>query len=165
MTWSQWKGVLGGWLVLAGAARAQMLWPGTVAGQPVEEVQKAFPEAHPPEEPTGLPRGRGIELLQMGQVVIGGQEFTVRFFFKERALVHVSLTAVGVITFKDFEKFRDLLRRKYEMERSTVNSQYLLVTWKVGQTTIELTWTPKRREVAALTITYDAPLPTPGDRL
>jgi hypothetical protein len=145
--------------------RAQLLWPGTLSGQPVEDVQRLFPEAHAPDEPMGLPRGRGIELLKIDSVPIGGKDFTVRFYFKDRQLVHVALSAIGEISFKDFEKFRDLLRKKYEMERSTVNSEYLLVTWKIAQTTIELKWTPKSREIATLTITYDAPISKGKDLL
>jgi hypothetical protein len=152
-------------LLAAISLRAQMLWPGTMSGQSVEEVQRVFPEAHEPENPTGLPHGRGTELLQIPSTVIGGQEFAVHFFFKERALVQVSLTATGEITFKDFEKFRDLLRKKYDLERSSVNSDYLLVTWKIALTTIQLTWTPRHREIATLVITYEAPIAKPTDRL
>jgi hypothetical protein len=152
-------------LLLAAPLGAQTLWPGTMSGQSVDEVKRLFPEAREPENPTGLSRGRGIELLQIPRTVIGDREFTVHFFFKDGALVQVTLNATGEITFKDFEKFRDLLRHKYDMERSTVNAEYLLVTWKIAQTTIELTWTPKRREIATLAITYEAPIAKPTDRL
>ncbi|MDB6168068.1 MAG: hypothetical protein JWM88_932 [Verrucomicrobia bacterium] len=146
-------------------AKGQLLWPRTEAGQTVEEVQQRFPEAHAPESPAGLPRGRGVELLVLDSVAIADRAFTVRFFFKDRLLVQVLLETTGQISFKDFEKYRDLLRRKYELERSTVNGDHLLVTWKVGQTTLTLAWTPKGRDIATLTITYDAPIAKTTDLL
>jgi hypothetical protein len=152
-------------LLLAGSLRAQLLWPGTTAGMKVEEVQKMFPEAHAPETESILPAERGTELLELDQVLIADYPFKVGFFFKDGQLVMVALADSGEILMKDFEKFRDLLRAKYGLEYSTTNSETLQLTWKAVKTVILLTWVPHRRELATLSITYEAPIPKETDRL
>lgn len=138
--------------------RAQMLWPGTAAGMTVEEVQRTFPTAHAPDDPATLPNDRGAELLELDETLIAGNTFVVRFFFKERQLMHVALSETGEIPVKEFEKFRTLLRGKYGMEYSTLSSEYIQVTWKAVKTVVLLTWAPQGHGVAKLTISYEAPL-------
>jgi hypothetical protein len=149
-------------LALLGAGpaslRAQILWPGTAAGMAVEEVQRTFPTAHAPEDPATLPNDRGVELLELDEVAVAGNTFTVKFFFRERQLMHVALSETGEIPVKEFEKFRTLLRGKYGMEYSTLSSEYIQVTWKAVRTVILLTWAPQGHGVARLTISYEAPL-------
>lgn len=145
--------------LLAGSLHAQMLWPGTTAGMSVEDVKRAFPDAHAPEAENVLPAGRGAQLLELSEVSIAGQGFKVGFFFKEEQLTVVTLGAAGEIQVKEFEKFRDILRKNYGQEYSTRNSEELQITWKVAQTVILLTWTPMGRGFALLSIAYEAPLP------
>ena len=159
---------IAGWALaslLAGSLPAQTLWPGTAAGMKVEEVQKVFPEAHEPENAAELPAGHGTELLELDQTVIAGHTFRVKFFFHEGQLVHVALSETGEILVKDFEKFRDLLRAKYGLEYSTTSSDSIQLDWKVIRTVIKLKWTPLRGNLATLSITYEAPIPTETDRL
>lgn len=143
---------------VVGPARAQMLWPGTVSGMSVEQVQSIFPAAHAPETPMQLPNDRGESLLQLDETVIAGHAFQVLFFFKGRQLVQVALVETGDIPVKEFEKFRQLLRGKYGLEYSTRSSEYIQVTWKAVQTVILLTWTPQGRGISTLSLTYEAPI-------
>ena len=155
--------LLGG--LLAATLHAQALWPGTAAGMSLEEVRKLFPEAHEADPAAELPAGRGTELLDLDQTVIAGHRFTVRFFFKNELLVAVALVETGEILMKDFEMFRDLLRRKYGLEYSTTSSESIELTWKAVQTVIQLKWQPLRPGSATLSITYEAPIPKETDRL
>ena len=138
---------------------AQMLWPGTTAGMTVEDVKRVFPDAHAPEDENVLPAGRGTQLLEMDAVTIADHGFKVGFFFKEGQLSVVTLGAAGEIQVKEFEKFRDILRKNYGLEYSTRNSEELQLTWKVAHTVILLTWTPLGHGFAFLSIAYEAPLP------
>jgi hypothetical protein len=156
-------GLLG--CLLAGALHAQALWPGTTAGMSLEEVRKLFPEAHEADPAAELPAGRGTELLELDQTVIAGHRFTVKFFFKHELLVGVALAETGEIVMKDFEMFRDLLRRKYGLEYSTTSSESIELTWKAVQTVILLKWKPLRPGNATISITYEAPIPKETDRL
>jgi hypothetical protein len=149
----------------AGSLHAQTLWPGTTAGMSVEEVKRVFPEAHAPGAENVLAAGRGTELLELDEVAIAGHRFKVGFFFKEGQLVVVTLGEVGEIMVKDYEKFRDLLRKAYGLEYSTRNSESLQLTWKVAQTVIQLTWMPEGHGYASLTIIYEAPIPKETIRL
>lgn len=151
--------------LLAGSLPAQALWPDTRAGLPLEDVRKLFPEAHEADPAAELPAGRGTELLELDQTVIAGHRFTVKFFFKHEQLVAVALTETGEILMKDFEMFRDLLRRKYGLEYSTTSSESIELTWKAVQTVIRLKWKPLRPGNATLSITYEAPIPKETDRL
>ena len=150
---------------LPAAVRAQSLWPGTVAGMTVDQVQREFPAAHVPEAPTELPNDRGVELLELDEAVVAGHSFTVRFFFKERQLSHVALGETGEIPAKEFEKFRILLRGKYGLEYSTLSSEYIQVTWQAVKTVIRLSWAPQGHGVATLIISYEAPILKETDRL
>ena len=159
---------LTGWalgLLAAGALHAQTLWPGTTAGMSVEDVKRAFPDAHAPEVENVLPAGRGVQLLELDEAAIAGHTFKVGFFFKEGELAVVTLGEAGEIPVKDFEKFRDILRKHYGLEYSTLNSESLQLTWKVAQTTILLTWTPLQRGIVLLSIAYEAPSPKGRIRL
>lgn len=152
----------------AGSLRAQLLWPGTIAGMSVEDVQKAFPEAQAPAESAAvqLPNGRGIELLMLERTVIADHAFRVRFFFNpDRQLVVVALSDSGEIPAKEFERFRDLLRAKYGMEYSTRSSDHVEITWKAVQTVILLSWVPQGRGSATLSISYEAPIVKETNRL
>jgi hypothetical protein len=156
-------GTLGLWL--AASLQAQALWPNTRAGMKVDEVQKLFPEAHVPETPGALPASHAEELLELDDTVIAEHHFHVRFFFDEGQLVHVDLFETAEIPMKEFEKFRDLLRGKYGLEYSTTNSETIRLEWHVIRTIIRLQWTPVSREIATLSISYDAPVPKETDRL
>lgn len=152
-------------LLLASSLHAQALWPDTRAGMSVAEVQKLCPEATVPETPGELPAGHGTQLLQIDETVIADHKFTVRFFFNEGRLVHVDLFETGPIAMKEFEKFRDLLRKKYGQEYSSTSSTSIRLDWHVIQTVIRLQWTPVARDIATLSITYDAPIPKESERL
>ena len=152
-------------LLLANSLHGQALWPDTRAGMPVGEVKKMFPEAHEPAEPGELPSGKGRELLTIDEVVIAEHTFKVRFFFDEGLLVHVDLFETGEFAMKEFEKFRDLLRKKYGFEYSTTSSTSLRLDWHVVRTVIQLQWTPVSRGIATLSISYEAPIPKEPDRL
>ena len=73
-------------LGFAGALHAQALWPGTIAGMKLEEVQKLFPAAHPPANAEPLPGSSVVQLLELDKVVIAEHAFQVKFFF-ENSLV------------------------------------------------------------------------------
>lgn len=152
-------------LLLAGSLPAQSLWPETRAGMKLEEVQKLYPEAHAPEEPGELPANHGTELLTLDATEIAGHTFRVRFFFNDGRLVHVDLFETGEIAMKEFEKFRDLLRKKYGLEYSTTSGESIRLDWHVIQTVIRLQWTPVSHGIATLSITYDAPIPKETERL
>jgi hypothetical protein len=152
-------------LLLANSLPAQALWPDTRAGMRLEEVQRMFPEAHVPAEPGELPGGKGTELLTIDETVIADHTFKVRFFFDEGRLVHVDLFETGELTMKEFEKFRDLLRKKYGLEYSTTSSTSIRLDWHVVRTIIRLQWTPVSRGIATLSIVYEAPIPKEPDRL
>ncbi len=153
-------------LLAALPLRAQMLWPGTAAGMTLDQVQHECPEAHAPgDSAVELPNGRGVELLRIDETVIAGHPFHVQFFFKGQQLVAVVLTETGEIPNKDLDKFRDLLRGKYGLEYSTRSSEYIQVTWKAVQTVIQLTWAPQGRDIATLSISYEAPIITETNRL
>lgn len=152
-------------LVFAGNLRAQALWPGTIAGMTLEEVQKLFPDAHSPANPEPLPGNSVVQLLELDKVVIAEHTFQVRFFFNGEQLVKVSLTEVGDIPAKEFEKIRDILRAKYGHEDSTSSSESIQLNWKAVQTTLQLKWTPARSEAAVLVLTYQAPIPKASERL
>ena len=146
--------------------RAQTLWPGTTAGMSLEDVQRMFPAARVPEEPIGLPHGRGVELLQIPGWPAAGRTFTVHFFFKEKSLVQVSLTDTEIIASKDFESVRAVLRKRYNLEYSTTNTgEHVIVVWKIAQSTITLSWTPQGREIATLAISYEGPVVNDAERL
>ena len=158
------------YLVLAVLAavplRAQLLWPNTMAGMSVEQVQREVPEARAPSgDGAVLPSGRGVELLAVDAYEIAGRNFHVQFFFREQRLVRVTLTDSGVISVKEFERLRDLLRGQYGQENSTRSSEFIEVTWKAVQTTIKLEWIPGHRDQATLAISYDAPIPKQTPRL
>lgn len=152
-------------LLLANSVQAQYLWPDTRAGMTLEEVKKLFPEGHAPDEPGELPAHHGTELLTLDEVEIAGHRFRVRFFFNQERLVHVDLFESGEFTMKEFEKFRDLLRKKYGLEYSTTSSQSIRLEWRIMQTIIRLQWTPVARGIATISISYDAPIPKETDRL
>jgi hypothetical protein len=152
-------------LVFAGSLRAQALWPGTNAGMRLEEVQKLFPTAHAPENAEPLPGNSVVQLLELDHVVIAEHTFQVKFFFNSERLVKVSLTEVGEVLAKDFEKIRELLRAKYGHEDSTTSSESIQLNWKAVQTTLQLKWTPARRDAAVLILTYESPIPKETDRL
>jgi hypothetical protein len=154
-----------GLLLPAGILSAQTLWPGTTAGLSLEEVRKLYPGAHEPEKAIVLPAGRGVELLVLDETEIAGRQFKVEFFFKAERLVHVSLFAIGEINEKEFERFRDLLRAKYNQEYSTTSSETIQVRWNAVQTVILLTWIPVGRENSSMEISYQAPIPKETDRL
>ena len=156
-------GLLG--LLLAGSLHAQTLWPDTRAGMTVEEVQKLYPEAHEPPTPGELPGAHGTDLLEIAETVIADHKFTVRFFFNDGRLVHVDLFESAEMLMKEFDKFRDLLRAKYGLEYSTTNGESIRLEWHVIKTIIRLQWTPVGREVATLSISYDAPIPKETERL
>ncbi|MDB6126950.1 MAG: hypothetical protein JWM35_846 [Verrucomicrobia bacterium] len=125
-----------------------------------------FQSARAPDEPIGLPHGRGIELLQIPGWPAAGRTFTVHFFFKEKTLVEVALTDTGVIASKDFESLRAALRKRYNLEYSTTNTgEHVIVVWKIALSTISLSWTPQGREIATLAITYEGPVLTDAERL
>lgn len=146
--------------------RSQTLWPGTSAGMSLEDVQRMFPSTRVPDEPVGLPHGRGVELLQIRGYGVAGRAFDVHFFFKDKALVQVSLTDTGVIAAKDFETVRDALRKRYNLEYSTTNTgEHVIVVWKIAQSTITLSWTPQGREIATLAISYEGPVLKDTERL
>jgi len=145
-------------VLAAGTLRAQILWPGSAAGMPVEVVQQAFPDAHPPLTPPELPNGRGTGLLEIDQVVVAAHPFKVQFFFKDRLLAVVALTDTSEIPVKELERFRELLRAKYGQEYSTRSSEFVEITWKAVQTLVKLTWAPVGRDIATLAITYEAPI-------
>ena len=159
------SGLLLGLLLPAGALHAQTLWPGTTAGMSLEEVRKLYPGAHDAEKARELPAGRGVELLDLAETEIAGRQFRVEFFFKEERLVHVSLFAIGEINEKEFERFRDLLRAKYNQEYSTTSSETIQIRWNAVQTVILLTWIPLGRENSSMEISYEAPIPKETDRL
>lgn len=151
--------------VVATTLRAQALWPGTNAGMSLEEIQKLFPAAHPPENAEPLPGNSVVLLLELDKVVIADHPFQVTFFFNGERLVKVSLTELGDVQAKDFEKIRDILRAKYGQENSTTSSESIQINWKAVQTAIRLKWTPARSESAVLTLTYEAPIPKESERL
>lgn len=159
--------IAGGALVwlLAGPLHAQSLWPGTTAGQSLEEVRKLYPGAHEPEKAFQLPAGRGVALLELDETEIADRKFKVEFFFKAEQLVHVSLFANGDVNQKEFEKFRDLLRAKYNLEYSTTSSEAIQLRWNAVQTVILLTWVPLGHDNSSLEISYEAPIPKATDRL
>ncbi len=131
----------------------------------VEEVHRMYPEAHVPETPGELPAGHGTQLLEIDETVIADHKFKVRFFFNEGQLVHVDLFETAEIPMKEFEKFRDLLRKKYGLEYSSTSSTSLRLDWHAVQTVIRLQWTPVAQGIAILSITYDAPIPKESERL
>ena len=144
----------------------QALWPGTSAGMSLEDVQRMFPSTRVPDEPMGLPRGRGIELLQIRGYGVAGRAFDVHFFFKDKSLVQVSLTDTGEIAAKDFESVRNALRKRYNLEYSTTNTgEHVIVVWKIAQSVITLSWTPQGREIATLAISYEGPVLKDNERL
>ena len=59
----------------------------------------------------------------------------------------------------------DMLSGKYGLEYSTRSSEYIQVTWKAVQTVIQLTWAPQGRDIATLSISYEAPIITETNRL
>lgn len=152
-------------LLLANSLRAQYLWPDTRAGMTLEEVKKLFPDAHAPDDPGELPGHHGKELLTLDETVIADHRFKVRFFFNEERLVHVDLFESGEFAMKEFEKFRDILRKKYGLEYSTTSSQSIRLEWRVLQTIIRLQWTPVAGDIATISISYDAPIPKETERL
>lgn len=152
-------------LLLATMLHAQSLWPGTTAGMRLEEVKKAFPDAHEPYTAAELPSGKGKALLELEETEIAGHKFKVLFFFKEEQLVHVALSETAQTPLRDFEKFRDLLRAKYGLENATTSSDFIEVYWKVSRAVIMLKWQPLNRGLATLSITYEAPIPSGTDRL
>jgi hypothetical protein len=89
----------------------------------------------------------------------------VEFFFKEERLVQVSLFAIGDVDEKEFERFRDLLRAKYNREYSTTSSETIQVRWNAVRTVILLTWVPLGRDNSSMEISYEAPIPKESDRL
>ena len=152
-------------LLFSGSLHAQALWPGTIAGMRLEEVQKLFPVAHAPVNAEPLPGSSVVQLLELDNVVIAEHPFQVKFFFNGERLVKVSLTEVGDIPAKEFDKIRDILRAKYGHEDSTTSSESIQLNWKAVQTTLQLKWTPARSDAAVLTLTYQAPIPKETERL
>ncbi len=152
-------------LLLAGSLQAQTLWPGTTAGMSLDEVRKQYPSAHELENGDTLPAGRGVELLVMDETEIADRKFRVGFYFKGERLVHVSLWAIGDVDEKEFQRFRDLIRAKYNLEYSTTSAQSIQLRWNAVQTIILLTWVPLGRDNSSLEISYEAPIPKETDRL
>jgi hypothetical protein len=94
---------------------APALWQNVFAGMSLQDVRRARPDSVPAKSVATLADGATAELV-IPHFVLGGQEYTVQFFFLKNALSQVTLTLESSAHIASSWELVTLLRAKYGSE-------------------------------------------------
>jgi hypothetical protein len=147
-------------------ARAQTLWKDTQVGMSLQSIQKQFPKAARPSQPTQLADG-SRELLRLSDTDVQGHVFDALFFFRQGKLTQVSLELQehggAVSALQTFRSLKTAFDAKYgapdeEQDRNfdapTGPASFRSASWRSGRTWITLSYATAAGKLIVLNVAY-----------
>jgi hypothetical protein len=154
-------------------ASAQKLWRETTVGMSPAQVQMRVPEAVVISSDQATLNGGELELLRVEQFELLKEKFSASFFFKDKKLAQITLSAKEQMTFPSalrlFESLSEALTVRYGRPiRSSVTDEPFneaSANWQSGKTNISVLVMSVAKEHLVFNVSYQTRLAAEAGKL